>query len=617
MYLERLQIKNYGPLQNLDVTLPFDDSANPKPVLLVGKNGSGKTLALSHIVNGMVMAKNSIYDEARELNRGKVFKVRSNAYISTNSEFYYSQCYFESDFYVRELFLKKPKYMYDQPPNGLDSCGFNAWDAEFGDSGAEHFDSNFNEDSRRKELKKIVSANSMLYFPANRADEPAWLNEDNLLVKPQYTEDFYSWGGTPRRVITYSPLQDIHNWLYDVAFDRMAFEISTHPIKTGADQSNNSEILIFVGYQGDATNIYESVLKVLRTTMPNLVAKENIRFGIGRRHNRRISLMSNNDAVLPNIFQLSSGEMALLALFLSILRDYDLREDHTKDFYSAADVTGLVVVDEVELHLHTQHQYQILPNLIKMFPKVQFILTTHSPLFIQGMSENFGINGFEVYDLPNGFRIHPEDFSEFKQVVKAMENTATLLDWVKAIVEKSHKPTLFVEGDTDRDYLQHAAKLLEKNDLVKKFNLQVAGGKGNLNNIWKNRSSISMILECTEQIVVLLHDPESEVDANNNKNVYKRKMPYSEKHPIDKGIENLFKCETLEKIREQNTKFFDIVSAHSEQIRGEQKEVKEKWTINKNEKRSLCDWLCKNGTREDFSHFEHIFSTLEEHIRTF
>lgn len=41
-----------------------------------------------------------------------------------------------------------------------------------------------------------------------------------------------------------------------------------------------------------------------------------------------------------------------------------------------------VLIDEVENHLHPEMQRSILPNLIAAFPKIQFIVSTHSPLIV-------------------------------------------------------------------------------------------------------------------------------------------------------------------------------------------------------------------------------------------
>ncbi|MCU0352818.1 MAG: AAA family ATPase, partial [Cytophagales bacterium] len=56
-------IENVGPIGRLDVELGFDESQNPKPVIFVGENGSGKTIVLSHIVDALVeFAKQSFRD---------------------------------------------------------------------------------------------------------------------------------------------------------------------------------------------------------------------------------------------------------------------------------------------------------------------------------------------------------------------------------------------------------------------------------------------------------------------------------------------------------------------------------------------------------------------------
>ena len=38
----------------------------------------------------------------------------------------------------------------------------------------------------------------------------------------------------------------------------------------------------------------------------------------------------------------------------------------------------------------------------------------------------------------------------------------------------------------------------------------------------------------------------------------------------------------------------------------------ENWAVDGDEKRNLCDWLCENGTADDFQHFREIFNLLEE-----
>ena len=69
------------------------------------------------------------------------------------------------------------------------------------------------------------------------------------------------------------------------------------------------------------------------------------------------------------------------------------------------DVQGIVLIDEIETHLHIDLQKKIMPFLTKIFPKIQFIVTTHSPFVLS--SEANAV----VFDLEK--KILVEDMSGF------------------------------------------------------------------------------------------------------------------------------------------------------------------------------------------------------------
>jgi AAA domain, putative AbiEii toxin, Type IV TA system/AAA domain len=52
------------------------------------------------------------------------------------------------------------------------------------------------------------------------------------------------------------------------------------------------------------------------------------------------------------------------------------------------EITGIVLVDEIDLHLHFRLQREIIPRLRKALPKVQFIVTTHSPMILACFDRN-------------------------------------------------------------------------------------------------------------------------------------------------------------------------------------------------------------------------------------
>ena len=308
-------------------------------------------------------------------------------------------------------------------------------------------------------------------------------------------------GYTSRKVINYAPLHNNQNWLFDVIYDRDVFEYQTtnYPL-TISDIDQSVSIPVRVGPYGNATNIYTIALQVVRSVMNRT---QSIRFGIGRRLNRRVSIMESEKQIIPDIFQMSSGETSLLNLFLSILRDFDLCG---ASFTNAADIRGIVVVDEIDLHLHAVHQYAILPKLIQMFPKVQFVVTTHSPLFVLGMKNILGKDGFALYRLPQGQPIDPEEFSEFESAYQAFTETSTFFDDIRTAVENAQKPIVFVEGTTDQRYIQKASELLGHEAILERIEIQEVGGVPNLNNVWSLRQ-IDFIRQCPK--VVLLYDCDS------------------------------------------------------------------------------------------------------------
>ena len=428
MYTKRIQIDNYGPINKLDITFPFE-GVTPKPVVLVGENGSGKSIFLSHIVNGLICAKDRIFPESPEVETGKVFKIRSPLYIKLGNEYYFSRVDFENDLFLEELRTLRIKQEYPDTPEGLQKGDAqDAWNRMSRDA-SDHFNTNMPKDT----IRDIFSKNCVLYFPPNRFEEPAWLNEKNLKAQPQYMVLEHASGSTSRQVVNYSPLHDNQNWLFEVLYDRVAFEINTRELPFPvADSTTKISLPLFLGYSGNATSIYDVVLQVVRA----ITKVQNARFGVGKRHQRVISIESETGQLIPNLFQLSSGEISLLNMFLSILQDFDLCGT---SFSDTMGIRGIVIVDEIDLHLHATHQYEILPKLIRMFPNIQFVVTTHSPLFVLGMKKIFGDDGFALYRLPQGQKISSEEFSEFGDAYQVLTETKRFINDIRTEIENAQK----------------------------------------------------------------------------------------------------------------------------------------------------------------------------------
>ena len=88
------------------------------------------------------------------------------------------------------------------------------------------------------------------------------------------------------------------------------------------------------------------------------------------------------------INQLSDGEKCVIALFGDLARRLTLANPELDDPLLG---NGVVLIDELELHMHTSWQRKILRILKKTFPNIQFIITTHSPQILGEAGDDYNI----------------------------------------------------------------------------------------------------------------------------------------------------------------------------------------------------------------------------------
>jgi predicted ATP-binding protein involved in virulence len=602
MYLRRVNLENIGPINELSIELPFHENGNPKPVIVVGENGTGKSILLSFIVNTLIAAKQLFFDNT-EVEKGKVYKYRSPAYIQSGKDYYFAKLIFEKDIQYVEWQLSRTRREFENDlgyvPNNED------W-AKIPEPNSDLFWTNF--ENKQDNLKDLIDKNCLLYFPTNRFEEPAWLNLLNLNSKAEYSELQHIDTFSNRNIINYAPLKINQNWLLDILLDREINERIYQPMMINQN-GQHQFINHFIGYQGKCSLMYEAILQLLKIVMQT---EGNLRFGVANRLYRRISILRDDQQWIPNIFQLSTGQTLVLNLFLTILRDYDLSN---ATFESLSEVRGIVIIDEIELHLHSNFQYQVLPELIAQFPKLQFIITSHSPLFILGLKPKLTEYGFSIFEMPNGDEVSAERFSEFGEAYSYFRKSISHEEDIRKAIVDSQKPVLFVEGSYDIRYLRKAAEVLEKQDLLSKFSLENGDGFGNLDKIWKIfKEAPHLAKVVVPQKIILLYDCDTGKKHDVRDNVFKKVIVTQNDTPIKIGIENLFPSETIEKAEAYNSAFIDFTLETRKKVRGQEVVEPAKKEVNKDEKGKLCNWLCEVGTKEDFVNFEGIFMYLEEVI---
>ncbi|WP_213712406.1 AAA family ATPase [Cedecea lapagei] len=82
----------------------------------------------------------------------------------------------------------------------------------------------------------------------------------------------------------------------------------------------------------------------------------------------------------------SSGFRSVLAMVCDIMAGL-MNPEYNPNFKALDSATGVVLIDEVEAHLHPRWKMQIMKGLRRALPNMTFIATTHDPLCLRGMSE--------------------------------------------------------------------------------------------------------------------------------------------------------------------------------------------------------------------------------------
>lgn len=70
MYIKKLIYENVGPIEQVVITPSFTPEGNPKPVILVGENGTGKSTILSNIVDSFYEMARKAYNNVCETEGG-------------------------------------------------------------------------------------------------------------------------------------------------------------------------------------------------------------------------------------------------------------------------------------------------------------------------------------------------------------------------------------------------------------------------------------------------------------------------------------------------------------------------------------------------------------------
>lgn len=163
--------------------------------------------------------------------------------------------------------------------------------------------------------------------------------------------------------------------------------------------------------------------------------------------------------------ELSSGYSSII----NIVSDLILRMDKNRAVEErnyVFDTEGIVVIDEIETHLHIELQKKILPFLTSFFPNIQFIVSTHSPFVLNSIDDTV------IYDLEKNIRVEDLSAYSYEGIVEGYFEVDNYSNEIKEkIVE--YKKLAFAENLSDDEKARRAELRIElknsSNDLAKEL----------------------------------------------------------------------------------------------------------------------------------------------------
>lgn len=430
-YLEKAIFINRAPFEHLELDLK-EKGIN----VLSAINGKGKTTILSYIVD-------SFYELARR-SFSNEFNGVENSYYRYSSPL--------NDMKARELSVVFFRFRKDsQTWDYIDVrnlCSKEQYDSivpgnkiAFNDIKntltKEKNIKKWSEEAKKESIVQLFSNNLMTYFPAYRYEDPGYLT-DPYKIELSFKKDLEMNGYLPNTIEVVSDLHNLANWLMDLVLDYHLYK------------------------SRESIQLREKFNHILSNTLSSKI-HGGCRIGIGPRINSgsRVSIVQDKpneeiEEIYPTIFNISSGEAAMLCLFGEMLHQAD-------KIGKLLDVTGIVLIDEVDKHLHIKLQKEVLPNLFNLFPNIQFIVSSHSPFLSMGLA-NEAMERTQIIDLDNnGIVCEPTNNDLYKEVYEMMINeNQRFYDNYKQlqnVLFEFNKPLVITEGKTD---IIHILKAKEK-----------------------------------------------------------------------------------------------------------------------------------------------------------
>ena len=414
-YIEKAIFVNRAPLEHIELDFK-KDGIN----VLSAINGNGKTTILSHITDAFFELARKVFHNEFEGKENKYYRVSSSLFNINNTESSYVYLRFkfngESIDYV-DIRNKCTENQYNLAITLDSKIPFNTINDAFTSSNNIKL---WSLDDKNRIENEIFAKSVLTYFPSYRYETPSYLN-DPYDIKLDYAIKSKFSGYLQNQIEVVSDIPSLANWFLDVLLDLKLHE-ETQFVKNG-----NSFIPITIPSK-EQTFVWNNLNTIVSNSLASKHYSGIVRLGIGARNSGSTRIVVANDTfvdgkritnnICPSIFNLSSGELSLISIFGEILH----QADNIQNNIQLKNINGIVLIDEVDKHLHITLQKEVLPKLFNLFPNVQFLVSSQSPFLNMGLADE-AMERTQIIDLDNnGIVCEPTNNDLYKEVYEMMIN---------------------------------------------------------------------------------------------------------------------------------------------------------------------------------------------------
>lgn len=407
MKIKKIKFENFRLFENLEVSFPDSNF-----IVLIGNNGAGKTSILDGIATclthftGEMMSKKEGYSIDHWFIDNDVTNGKEKGNVICNFDINSDSLRIEVTKDINIAGLK-----FDKEPKDF----INALKA-------------------KKEDRRIPIIS---YQPINRANgDVAKTSEKSNIIK---IYDPVTQAYTRALSKSATPMHENYDWFlqqvrmendYKVEQNSLAITLPSLDIVRKALKTFTSELLL---------NISDFKVHKKKNLYPDFreEIEEHLAFNI------------NGKQILYN--QLSSGQRMVLSMVMSIARNLIVINENSEDALAGE---GIVLIDELELHLHPNWQLKIVNALKATFPNVQFIATTHSPKVITSLEQQdvLVLDNGKVFNL-NQNPLGRDDNSALEEFMDSSKRPVEIENKISELFDKLAEKKINheeIEGDLEK-----------------------------------------------------------------------------------------------------------------------------------------------------------------------